>query len=129
MDEKRALYALVRMGTVAPQWGGVAKIATDTIRELTARIAELEEAARWVPVTERLPNPENSESVFVWHECGAGMAWYGWEMSEYSTTDRYGMDDYDGVAPHWHWCGSNVPVMSYHITHWRKPDAPKGEQT
>jgi hypothetical protein len=77
-------------------------LTPEQIAALTARIAELEEAARWVPVGERLPTAEDADqygSVSLWSP-DTGIDLCAW---------------------------ADVCMMGW-ATHWRRPDAPKGEQ-
>ena len=90
----------------------------DDLREenanLTARIAELEEKQRWIPVSERLP--ENRATVLA-----------AFENREILTATYYKHHEgFGGVENYWHiegWHSGNV-------THWMPlPESPNDTQT
>lgn len=82
--------------------------------------------SEWTPVTQRTPIvDDDGVCVLVYGNGRNGIAWYGWGMRETDGLERYGMDDFNGIAPHWHWVGGDVYIPPLDITHWMPfPDLP-----
>jgi len=86
--------------------------ALDEIDTLRARIAELEEANRWIPVSERLP--EDKQDVFALTQNGDFKA------------PRFLND---GDTPCWRRSDSSYCDELKHFTHWRPlPSAPEADK-
>lgn len=114
------------------------------MQQLTARIAELEEAARWVPIGETMP--ESGTHVLLGCETRPNGKTYvcdgyfakkntitcgstGDVNSDYSEEDDeyYLAEGFYEIIKNWDDFGS-ITISDF-VTHWMKlPDAPKGER-
>ncbi|MEH6566217.1 MAG: DUF551 domain-containing protein [Halopseudomonas sp.] len=99
-----SLLAVDARGALGPH--GIGQLARDLIASLSRRLAELEEAQRWVPVTERLP--AENKKVIVW------VNRHGYYPSFIDAAHRQG--------GRW----SSNEGVSYTITHWQPmPESPQ----
>lgn len=93
--------------------------AEDTEAELTAlraRIAELEAEARWIPVGERLPEPDKIV-LALWHHGGI----------DCDTVSESLMDRGHGWREK-EMGGLNIYMTFWEVTHWRPLPAPPEEK-
>ena len=70
----------------------------DDIRDLTARIAELEAAQRWIPVGERLPLLRDSKAVLAFTKSGETYSGMYLGNNEWTGLER---DFREGEVTHW----------------------------
>ena len=83
---------------ICPDYGDIVSELTEENERLTARIAELEAAQRWIPVSEGLPELDQDVFAVVDGELDRGHFYQQWDGEVFFSSDEKGAMM---VATHW----------------------------